>query len=43
MGEQEALLQVLVQDKTNDKIANTEESITNEDEDNTFTIGNKLF
>jgi len=43
VGEQEALLQVLVQDKTNGKIANTEESITNEDEDNTFTIGNKLF
>lgn len=43
VSEQEALLQILVQDKTNGKIANTKESITNEDEDNTFTIGNKVF
>lgn len=43
VGQQEKLLQMLVQDKTNGKIASTEESITNEDEDNTFTIGNKLF
>ena len=43
VGEQEALLQILVQDKTNGKIASTEQSITNEDEDNTFTIGNKVF
>ena len=44
VGEQERLLQLLVQDKTNGKIASSEEeSITNEDEDNTFTIGNKVF
>ena len=44
VGEQERLLQLLVQDKTNGKIASSEdESITDEDEDNTFTIGNKVF
>ena len=43
VGEQEALLQILVQDKINGKIASSEENITNEDEDNTFTIGNKVF
>ena len=44
VGEQERLLQLLVQDKTNGKIASAEvESITNEDEDNTFSIGNKVF
>ncbi|MDD7913949.1 hypothetical protein [Polaribacter ponticola] len=43
VGEQERLLQLLVQDKTNGKIASSDESITNEDEDNTFSIGNKVF
>lgn len=43
VGEQERLLQLLVQDKTNGKIASSEEMITDEDEDNTFTIGNKVF
>lgn len=48
VGEQERLLQLLVQDKTNGKIASDEESSkkTDEDEfeeDNTFTIGNKTF
>lgn len=43
VGEQERLLQLLVQDKTNGKIASSEELITDEDEDNTFTIGNKIF
>ncbi len=43
VGEQEALLQLLVQDKINGKIASSEENITNDDEDNTFTIGNKVF
>jgi hypothetical protein len=43
VGEQERLLQLLVQDKTNGKIASSEESITNEDDDNRFTIGNKVF
>ncbi|WP_397446622.1 hypothetical protein [Polaribacter sp. R77954] len=47
VGEQERLLQLLVQDKTNGKIASSEESskkpIDNYDDDNTFTIGNKTF
>ena len=43
VGEQERLLQLLVQDKTNGKIASADEIITDEDEDNTFTIGNKVF
>lgn len=43
VGEQERLLQLLVQDKTNGKIASSDEPLTNEDEDNTFTIGNKIF
>ena len=43
VGEQERLLQLLVQDKTNGKIASSDEMITDEDEDNTFTIGNKIF
>jgi hypothetical protein len=43
VGEQELLLQLLVQDKTNGKIESSEESITNEDEDNVFSIGNKIF
>ncbi|SDS05282.1 hypothetical protein SAMN05216503_1826 [Polaribacter sp. KT25b] len=45
VGEQERLLQLLVQDKTNGKIATSEENetITGEDDDNTFSIGNKIF
>jgi hypothetical protein len=48
VGEQERLLQLLVQDKTNGKIASLEESNKKEEEDdyeeeNTFTIGNKTF
>lgn len=43
VGEQERLLQILVQDKTNGKIASSDEIITDVDEDNTFTIGNKMF
>ncbi len=42
VGEQERLLQQLVQDKTNGKIASSKDVITAED-DNTFTIGNKVF
>lgn len=46
VGEQERMLQLLVQDKTNGKIASSEDvqdDITTEDDDNTFTIGNKTF
>ena len=43
VGEQERLLQVLVQDKTNGKIASSEDTIVTEDDNNTFTIGNKTF
>lgn len=44
VGEQELFLQLLVQDKTNGKIASSEESIiTEEVDDNTFSIGNKVF
>jgi hypothetical protein len=43
VGEQERLLQVLVQDKTNGKIASSEELITDKDDDNRFSIGNKFF
>lgn len=46
VGEQERLLQLLVQDKTNGKIASSEENYNNdvfEDEDNVFSIGNKTF
>jgi hypothetical protein len=43
VGEQERLLQLLVQDKTNGKIASSEEFTGNEEDDNTFTIGNKVF
>ncbi|WP_298884078.1 hypothetical protein [uncultured Polaribacter sp.] len=44
VGEQEKLLQLLVQDKTNGKIASTEEVDTTKDNDeSTFTIGNKTF
>ncbi|PQJ81645.1 hypothetical protein [Polaribacter glomeratus] len=43
VGEQERLLQLLVQDKTNGKIASSEELTSDYDDDNTFTIGNKVF
>jgi hypothetical protein len=43
VGEQEGLLQQLVQDKTNGKIASSEDIKENEDEENTFSIGNKTF
>jgi hypothetical protein len=43
VGEQERLLQQLVQDKTNGKIASSEDIKENEDEENTFSIGNKTF
>ncbi|WP_298777687.1 hypothetical protein [uncultured Polaribacter sp.] len=43
VGEQELFLQILVQDKTNGKIASADEEITTEDDENTFTIGNKTF
>lgn len=43
VGEQEKLLQILVQDKTNGKIASSEEVITDDDDDNTFTVGGKTF
>jgi len=42
VGEQERLLQLLVQDKTNGKIASSEITTT-DDDDNIFTIGNKTF
>jgi len=44
VGQQERLLQLLVQDKTNGKIASSEDKIstTTKDDDNTFTIGNKV-
>ena len=44
IGEQERLLQLLVQDKTNGKIASSED-INNDDfnENNSFTIGSKTF
>ena len=43
VGEQERLLQLLVQDKTNGKIASSDDTIVTEDDNNTFTIGNKTF
>jgi hypothetical protein len=48
VGEQERLLQLLVQDKTNGKIASSEENSEQKsdekyDDDNTFSIGNKTF
>ena len=43
MSEQEQLLQKLVQDKTNGKIASSDDVKENEDEENTFSIGNKTF
>ncbi|KGL63326.1 hypothetical protein [Polaribacter sp. Hel1_85] len=44
VSEQEKMLQLLVQDKTNGKIASSEDEIETEDDDeSTFTIGNKTF
>ena len=44
VGEQEHLLQVLVQDKTNGKIASSSnKNFSNNDDINTFTVGNKTF
>ena len=43
VGEQERLLQLLVQDKTNGKIASSDDTIVTDDDNNTFTIGNKTF
>ena len=43
VGEQEKLLQLLVQDKTNGKIASSDNDITDEDDNNTFTVGGKTF
>lgn len=43
VGEQESLLQQLVQDKTNGKIASSDNLSVAEGDDNTFTIGNKTF
>ncbi len=43
VGEQERLLQLLVQDKTNGKIVSATESDLSKDEVNTFTIGSKVF
>ncbi len=42
VGKQEKLLQQLVQDKTNGKIASSDD-IEDYDDDNTFSIGNKTF
>ncbi|WP_282073794.1 hypothetical protein [Polaribacter atrinae] len=43
VGEQERLLQLLVQDKTNGKIASAEESDEVDEDDNTFTVGKTTF
>jgi hypothetical protein len=43
VSEQERLLQLLVQDKTNGKIASSDELNFNDDDINTFTVGNKTF
>jgi hypothetical protein len=43
VGEQERLLQLLVQDKTNGKIASSDEANFNDDDINTFTVGHKTF
>ena len=43
VGEQERLLQLLVQDKTNGRIASSDEETEFNDDDNSFTIGNKTF
>ena len=43
VGEQERLLQLLVQDKTNGKIASSNSSSKSDEDNNIFTIGNKTF
>lgn len=43
VSQQERLLQLLVQDKTNGKIASVEDDSFSDDDVNTFTIGNKTF
>jgi len=43
VGEQEGLLQLLVQDKTDGKFANSKESGFNDDAVNTFKVGSKTF
>jgi hypothetical protein len=43
VGEQEGLLQLLVQDKTDGKFANAKESGFNDDAVNTFKVGSKTF
>ena len=43
ISEQERLLQLLVQDKTNGNIASVDDDSFSDDEVNTFTIGNKTF
>jgi hypothetical protein len=43
VGEQERLLQLLVQDKTNGKIASADEVDFEAEDTNTFSIGNKTF
>ncbi|TXD50806.1 MULTISPECIES: hypothetical protein [unclassified Polaribacter] len=43
VSEQERLLQLLVQDKTNGKIASSNELYFNDDDINTFTVGHKTF
>lgn len=41
--EQERLLQLLIQDKTNGKIVSSNDSILNEEDINTFKVGNTVF
>ncbi|WP_166384843.1 hypothetical protein [Polaribacter sp. 11A2H] len=43
VGEQERLLQLLVQDKTNGRIASSDEESEFDNDDNTFNVGNKTF
>lgn len=43
VGEQERLLQLLVQDKTNGKIASSDDFFGEDEDYNTFTIGHKTF
>ena len=43
VGEQERLLQLLVQDKTNGRIASSDEESEFDNDDNTFTVGKKTF
>ena len=43
VGEQELLLQLLVQDKTNGKIASSDNSNTSDEDDNSFSVGKSVF